>query len=582
MSYRYLAFIRLDGAQIEEISPGAEMTLRDMGMTVCFRSEVVTLFVSTETPALPVAGGGILIGHLFTRDGTSVRDEIKAASAATDTQIRQQILTNFWGAYLLVQTDAQANGQVTITRDPSASGEVRCIYAIKNGIGFVTSDISLATRLNLYRRSIDWDFIIHRLSYPGLKMQRTGLADVCELLPGCSLTLRGSSVSTGQEWSPWDFVTAEQRYDDLQQAAVAIRTAVTCVVRTWATTDKSILLELSGGLDSSVVAACLYDSPARVVCCNLVTPVPGADEREYAGLVAQALRVKLHTEELTFERACFDVEPPSDSVVPGMGPLQHAIDATMEVAAQRHGTASYFSGGGGDTVFCYLRTTAPAVDAFRVNGIGAACAAIRDLAALHQCTLWTAGRLALSKLLRAPKSPYDQEASFIAPSAIDGTPEAHPWLLFPAHALPGDRERIFDLSGNQMFQDQLPRGTKRRMRLPLLSQPVMEACLRAPSWMWIAGGLNRAVARTAFQDRLPAAILRRQSKGTFMSYLGAVYEKNKSHLSDFLMAGHLASRGLLDTDALKRFFDARLPPRDRSFLRVIQLSTIENWIRHQP
>src|SRR3546814_5960667 len=104
---------------------------------------------------------------------------------------------------------------------------------------------------------------------------------------------------------------------------------------------------------------------------------------------------------------------------------------------------------------------------------------------------------------------FKADTTFLVPLMSVDPPPRHPWLTAPADALIGDRERIVDLAGTQVFRDIAFRGTKRTLRLPLLSQPVMEACLKAPAWMWIAGGENRAVARTAFANVLPRDILER-------------------------------------------------------------------------
>ena len=117
--------------------------------------------------------------------------------------------------------------------------------------------------------------------------------------------------------------------------------------------------------------------------------------------------------------------------------------------------------------------------------------------------------------------------------------------------------------------------------MPLLSQPVVEACLKVPSWMWIAEGRNRAIARDAFADVLPPDILHRRSKGTFMNYSGAVYRQNKSRLREYLLTGQLEGHGLLDTDSLRQFFDRELGTRDDRFMRIFDLCAVENWIRHQ-
>jgi len=562
--------------------PDLTDTAHALGMHIHYTWGTLTLFGAKSLSMLSLPGRGILIGHLFTQDGIAISDSARIQGFSDPTQILKHILETYWGSYLIIQPDTRDSTAFTITRAPAAAGNLPCVWSIKDGAGFLTSDVSLAIRALLYRKQINWDFIVHRLRYPDIKTQRTALVDLVELLPGCSLSTSGSKVSVRQAWSPWDFVARERRYRDLRDAADQIRRSVESAVHAWTGMDRSILLELSGGLDSSIVAACLRNRHARVICCNLVTPVPGVDERQYARQMARQLGVDLHTEHLGFDKASFDFIPAPDSVTPAMGPLQHVVDEAMEAAAEYHGTAAYYTGGGGDSVFCYLRTAAPSADAWRAHRFGTAITAVRDLASLHQCTFWKAGRLTLAKLRRPPQSPFHQDHTFLAPGSAYVEPEAHPWFAAPANALPGDRERIFDLAGNQLFESQTARGYRRPLRFPLLSQPVMEACLRAPSWMWIAEGRNRAVARTAFSDLLPPEVLNRQSKATYMSYLGAVYERNKHQIEDFLLSGRLRSQGLLDARAINTFFSKPLLPRDRTFLRMFDLCMVENWVRHQP
>ncbi len=581
MESDYIAIFAPDG-EIGATLPSQADALRSSGMRACYTSGTLALFSANDVPILPLPDGGVLIGHLFTNDGSHATRTRSLPPITDHDQLRRCILQNYWGAYLIIQTDSQSPCGFLATRSPAAAGNLPCFYSVRDGSGFLTSNISLAIRCHLYRKHVDWEFITHRLRYPGIKTQRTGLADLAELLPGCSLSISRNGAVIHQEWAPWDFVSPERRHRNFRDAADEVRHAVISAVRAWNDIDRSILLELSGGLDSSIVAACLRDCDVRVVCCNLVTAVPGVDERQYARLMAEQLGVELHTEPLGLEKARFDFPPSPDSVAPALGPLQYAVDETMEAAAERHDVTAYYSGGGGDSVFCYLRTAAPGADAWKALGPGAGLTAMGDLASLHQCTLWKASRLTLAKLRRRPRSPCHEENTFLAPDSVGVAPVVHPWFAAPADALPGDRERIFDLAGNQLFQSQAARGSRRPLRFPLLSQPVMEACLRAPSWMWIAGGRNRAVARSAFSDLLPIDIVNRQSKATYMSYLGAVYERNRHQIADFLLSGRLMSQGLLDARAIEAFLAKSLPSRDQTFLRMFDLCMVENWVRHQP
>lgn len=569
-----------DGTADPATLANTQAHLLDTGMHACPVSPNLSLFVAEGTPVRSVPGMGVILGHVFPKDGQAVRSSNPFPDFADPAQARKHLIERFWGPYLLIQP-VDEHGGTTVLRDPSVSGDVPCFYSLRDGKGFITSDISLPERLGLYRRQVDWDAIRHRLSFPQLKSARTALAGVQELLPGCSLRLGGEGVITRLEWSPWDFVAPGARHADPREAATDIRAAVSSAVQALARIDQAVLLELSGGLDSSIVGACLRGSGARVVCTSLVTTVPGADERHYASQIANQLGVELHAETLQLDDARVDFALPPQCATPRIGTLQHAVDEIMLAAADRHGTCSFFSGGGGDTIFCHLDTAAPAVDAFRERGAAAGLAALQDLSALHQCTIWKAGRLAVRKMLRQPGMTRPLDGSFLSPAAASTPPDDHPWNAAPPDALPGDCERIRGLATCQAYRDSLARGMYRPARMPLLSQPVVEACLRAPTWMWIAEGRNRAVARAAFADLLPADILNRRSKGTFMSYLGAVYRRNRDRMRDYLLHGRLQEQGLLDADALSGFLRHDLPERGRSFTRIFDICMVENWVRHQ-
>jgi asparagine synthase (glutamine-hydrolysing) len=539
----------------------------------------IALFAPKETPTLHLPDGGILLGDLYDEDGRPGKDLADLQHLSTQSVLRQHLLDHYWGEYLLFQPTEEGTGSLTLMRDPS--GGIACAYLFhQDGSGFITSDLSIASRIGLYRDRIDWDFVSHCLVYPHMKVSRTGLAGISELLPGCLLSIEGKKTSTLLAWSPWAFVTPEKRQSDPAAAAQMIREVATSVVRAMAETDRTLLLGLSGGLDSSIVGVCLPNARARTACCTVMSPLPGADERRYASQIAEQLGIELLQQPLDFADADIDFELPKHSLRPAVWVLGRSVARAMDKVANLQGANSLFYGGGGDTIFCYLRSAAPAADAFRACGLTAGYEAIVNLSRLHGCTIAKAARLTLRKLFRSPKAPYKPDYLLLSRSDTTLPLEFHPWFSAPINALHGDRERIFDLAGNQLFVDSAFRADGRRARFPLLSQPVMEACLRIPSWMWISGGQNRAVARTAFSERLPREVLNRRSKGNFMNYTFAVYRQNKEKISRFLLDGHLCSHGLLDTHKLNLFLESPPPARDQSFMRIFDLCMIENWVRN--
>lgn len=579
MGGEYIARFSSEAQERLDASNELQARILQLGLTRKYIIGGLTLHTSPATPTLPIPGKGVLIGHLFTRDGNRVTSGSALPAEGSTEVLCRHVVDTLWGEYLLLCAPDHGGGPVVAMRDPCPSAGVPCLYHFGRSGGFLTSHASIPHALGLFDLRIDWDFIAHNLQHPHVKNGQTGFMGLRELLPGCATDIPTRDDPPRLIWQPWAFAQPPRRHRDPKRAADDVRQAITTSVTAWARVDRAILLELSGGVDSSIVGVSLQGSGAEVTCCTLVPPVSGADERHYAQQIADALGVELQAEPLPFESAIFDFEAAWQPAVPRIGLLQHAVNETMAKAGRRNAVKSHFSGGGGDSVLCYLQTAAPAVDAYLELGFASAVATTRDLADLHQTTLWNVALLTLKKLYRRPRPPYIADRSFLPAHVRSDDYPPHPWTDMPAGTFPGDRERIIELAGCQAFRDAVPRGGL-PFRMPLLSQPVVEACLRTPSWMWVEGGMNRAVARWAFADQLPAAILNRRSKGTYMNYLGVVYRNSKWRMRDYLVAGHLHAQGLLDDRQLDQFIARELPPRDRSFTRIFELCMIENWVRH--
>lgn len=551
-----------------------EERLRGQGLDLRATAGHRRLYASDATPVHTLREGIFVVGHLFSRRDFQRKDAGSGFRCPHGDPIRH-VLSHWWGEYVLL--DLRDPGQLSVLRDPS--GGMGCIHADSGA--FVASDVSVAVDAGLYSRIVDWDVITTRMVYPHFKVGRTALSGISELLPGAELVMKPGNLSTVGRWSPWQHIAPASRHTDLDAAARHVRTTVDAVVKALADADGDVLLELSGGLDSSIVAAALRRSRARVHCCNLVTPVPGADERAYAQPMADLLDVRLHTATLGFHDDVFDFPPPPAAALPSTWFLQHASNTLKEAFGEALGVRSFFSGGGGDTVFCYSHNASPAADAWRMAGVGAGLRAVLDLAELHQCTVWTAARLALRKRFAPSKPARRPDRTFLASNCHDVAMPVHPWFVAPPGALPGDRERVHDLVGTQSFRDGFARSSRWHFRMPLLAQPVVEACLRVPSWMWIREGRNRSVARSAYSDVLPPSVLHRRSKGTFVNYAGTVFARNRLRIRDFLSEGELAARGLLDVDAVRGYFAHPTVERENDFMRIFELCSVENWVRHQ-
>nr|WP_231621797.1 asparagine synthase-related protein [Sphingomonas sp. 37zxx] len=114
---------------------------------------------------------------------------------------------------------------------------------------------------------------------------------------------------------------------------------------------------------------------------------------------------------------------------------------------------------------------------------------------------------------------------------------------------------------------------------PLLAQPLVEACLAIPSWLWFEGGRNRVVARRAFAGDLPADIIQRRSKGTPYSFVAQIFETHRAAIRRMLVDGELAKHDMLDLAAVLDVFDDPRPVHGDAFRRVLQFADVEAWAR---
>jgi len=151
----------------------------------------------------------------------------------------------------------------------------------------------------------------------------------------------------------------------------------------------------------------------------------------------------------------------------------------------------------------------------------------------------------------------------------------------PRDALPGKAMHVAWILGIQNYLDGYARGRVHRLISPLLSQPVVETCLRIPSWLWCSAGRDRAVARDAFGDLLPQEIVNRTTKGSPSGFLQQLFDSYRDLVLARLADGMLAEAGLLDRDTLTAFFRRPEPPRGNELVTIMSLLDVEIWCRAQ-
>jgi asparagine synthase (glutamine-hydrolysing) len=156
----------------------------------------------------------------------------------------------------------------------------------------------------------------------------------------------------------------------------------------------------------------------------------------------------------------------------------------------------------------------------------------------------------------------------------------HPWIRAAEGVSHGLLWQILCLSVPSQFYESFGGATAIERTPVLMSQPLMELCLRIPSYVWISGGRDRSIARRAFADVLPEAVVRRTQKGLADRYNRTMLDENTKFLREILLDGLLVNAGLLDRDALSGFLSEGETTTSYEYNDVLRqhLST-EVWLR---
>ena len=535
-------------------------------------------------PALPVLRGsdrGLILGTLFDRGGERRRTALD--QTLWDEILRTQgriLVERFWGDYLAV-LPASGGDTLDVVRAPF--GDLGA-YLVRDEAGWlIGSDADIIARISARRPTLDVAALARHLAVPEAVGTETCLKGISEIRGGDCAHLGGAGDTYSAYWSPWTFAARASGRTELDEATSKVRDATRQAVAGIASSYERMVLFLSGGLDSSIVAACLAYAGHPYTPLNLVTDDRIGDERRFARAAAAALGVELV--ERRRDPAGVDFTRSLAALLPR--PMARAFNQESERLAMREadrvGAGAMMDGSGGDNVFCSHRSVAATADCLLSEGFGqhyrATALALSNLtgAGLPLILLRSIQRA----WLRPARLRSRRDTDFLSPrhAALARDRPDHTWLIAPPGSLPGRALHVSHLIAAQALVESGSAALPLDRVSPLMSQPVAEACLEVPSWMWFAPGHDRAVARRAFADMLPAEIIDRRTKGTPAPFVAELLLRRRAGVTPFLLDGVLAASGLLDLGRLAAYLGDAAPARAGIFTRVLGLIDAEAWAR---
>ncbi len=570
MALRYLAVTTPASSQPEMVG-----SVSDGGLQPVFRSERLSIFASEKAVLLP-GNRGAIVGHLFTRTipahrVTELNEDIGSRILATRGQ---SLLSNYWGGYVAFLVVDEG---VVVIRDPS--GALPCYYSnLGDGLA-ISSDLKGLVGATLEIPKVDWNGLFLHLAGIEFKRPRTALTNISELLAGYRLDAR-NPANPEAIWSPWDHIRPTKQTE--LEAAERLKSIVDASVGAWSDCFPKAGVSLSGGLDSSIVVAALRNRANSLTLVNLASNDAEGDERQYARLAAEAVRARL--DEVFYDPADVDFTRSTSSYLPR--PIYSAL-AMADIAVKfRVGTKNsldaWMSGLGGDNVFCIMNSPVSLLD--RLSTEGPSPSIVQTFDNVLRLTGRSIPEIVHEawRCRRRYKGRFDwtAETEFLNKGRLAAEPVRfdHPWLSPPEGTPIGKVEHVASLLRIQGSIDGFERSGPPLIN-PLLSQPIIEACLSIPTWQWCAGGRNRSIARQAYTDILPMRLLNRRSKGGPNGFAFRLMNANRAILKALLVDGMLVENGILDGAAIASIFNGDMPLSANNCFHLSFLAEAETWCR---
>lgn len=521
--------------------------------------------------------------------------------SGSDTEVLLQAL-DCWGAERTVE---RLNGmwafawlepggnRLWLSRD--RAGEKPLYWTLDERGLFFSSEVKTLLTLAGRRFPLNLQVVGQFLLQSLLDTGEGSFFDGIEQLPAASLALvelAGDDL-TPRSRSYWSPPTEEEDYPpDLAARAEQLRETFLDAVRIRLRSDVPVGILLSGGLDSSAIAAAAHRLVPADADLNLLSAVSADarfDESPHIDRVSEHLgrsvtRVSLDGEigSATLFRDLAEAVWYNDAPVGSLSNLAHR---RLMAAARERGITVVLSGQGADELLCgYKKYLAFHLQHLLRQGRAAEAAGVlwrfwRNGTVVNQFRFAEAKRY-LPGWLRA--SEQDLRGSALT--------EFQPLALGLARGADVRARQVADLRAFSIptlthFEDRMSMSESREVRLPFLDARLMECLIAAPADFKLHAGWTKYILRLAVAPWLPAEVVWRKDK---QGFINPEAEWLKGELREGVMEffapdSLMFQYHLVERDALMARYQAYIAqPAGRGkvwFREVFNPLALELWLR---
>lgn len=526
-----------------------------------------------HSPRVVAVADWTLIGDVFDR----WRPTIPPVPASDPLSYERKLMSRLWGRFVGIQFHADG-GLRAVLRDPS--GALECVAWDQDDLTIISSSVQdwLIRRLRPGWR-IDPNRVAEAVRDPIPVTGRLMLIGPTALEPG---TLQPFPLDRQAEvlWRPIDHARRSLGpVPSVEEAAASLRSAVDETVKGFAGLPGRSAAEVSGGLDSSIIAASLVHAGAKPsLWLNAFGSTAESDERSYVDALARTLSIRTTSVPHATAPMTLDwLEGLSPDFRPGLNAMDLPHDLDWAERLGKAKVSALFTGKGGDSVLFNRATSDVFIDAWRRNRRDALRSADTfELAASNEVSIWTL--IARARRHANSGTPYPRRSHPMLPP-LEGTPPLHPWTLGWDAFGPAKAMHLASLADNVARHGPSALSRTVDVRNPLCAQPVIEACLALPTSILTTGGRERGLARLAFADRLPHEIIDRRSKGDMTKIYGRMILEGLDVLRPWLLEGRLAALGIINRAEAEAGLTREALVWHGRYSTIMVAAAFESWVR---
>ena len=478
-------------------------------------------------------------------------------------------------------------------------GEKPLVYARSGDTFLFASEIAALLADERVGREVDPSALDAYLALQYVPAPDTIFADIKKLPPGHVLEVRpGQPPAVRPYYDLRAAVAGAPPLTSRAETLALIRSTVEEAVESRLMADVPLGAFLSGGVDSSIVVACMARRSHRPVqTFSVGFTDSGATELPYARLVAERYHTDHH--ELM-------VNPEMVSLLPSV--VRHhgepfgdtsAIPTRYLCEMTRRNVVVALSGDAGDEVFGgyrrYVWTHVADVIRRLPRPLGwAVAAALRAVPGARLRWLRRYGQAidageAARYLEFVAHFPFDERTGLYTAALAERFRTDHTAERFAAHLAmtpdPSVVNRLCALDIDTYLPDDILTKVdiasmthSLEARAPLVDHHVVELGARLPGWAKLSHNEGKFLFKQAFADLLPPAIIDRQKRGFALPTRHWLAGKLHDFARDTLLSERARARGLFRPEAVTALLDRHLAGEDHGE-RIWNLLILEIWFR---